>query len=112
MKNIIVSFAIAALTLVGSASAQARDHGDRGYNSGYSSGYSSSYRSCDRPVYTERYLIGYDRCGRAIWGTRVVRRHTSVRYVEPCRSSRYQSYCPPRPYYRNSGIGLRVSFGL
>ncbi len=108
MKNIIVSFAIAALTFIGSASAQARDHGNRGYSNGYSSG----YRSCETPVYTERYLIGYDRCGRAIWGTRVVRRYAPVvRYVAPCPTPRYQSYYPqPRYYNRNSGIVIRASF--
>jgi hypothetical protein len=46
--------------------------------------YAGDHRRCDTPIRTERYLIGYDRCGYPVWGYRTVER-----------------YCPPpREYYR------------
>ena len=45
------------------------------------------------PVYTERYFIGYDCYGRAIWGYRQVNHY----YRPPVRPS----YCEPIPYRRH-----------
>jgi hypothetical protein len=58
-------------------------------------------------VHTERYLIGYDCHGRAIWGYRQVRRYNPP----PVRPS----YCAPVPYrpypYHHSYRGHGRSYG-
>lgn len=107
MKAIVTSLAITALTLLGAApQAEARQHHS-------SRIYISGYLPCGAPIYKERYFVGYDRCGNAVWGTRVVRQeYRSV--VRPC----YTAPCPPRYYpptrcysgSRNS-ITIQASFG-
>lgn len=109
MKAIITTLVTAALTLlVVTPQAQARHpQQNRVYVNGYP--------SCGTRVYTERYFIGYDRCGNPVWGTRTVRQsYPQVvypqRYIAPCpqpyspRYSSYQSRCQ-KPYY---GSGIRV----
>jgi hypothetical protein len=93
MKSIIVTFTIAALTLIGSVTpADARhSHSSRTYISGY--------RSCGTPIYTERYFVGYDRCGAPVWGYRIVRSS----YYRPVVRARSQAPCPPPVYYGHRG---------
>jgi hypothetical protein len=103
MKAIVTTLAITALTLLGAApQAEARQHHS-------SRIYISGYLPCGAPIYKERYFVGYDRCGNAIWGTRVVRRENRpvarTCYTEP--------YYPPTRCYsggRNS-ITIQASFG-
>lgn len=105
MKNIIISFVIAGLSLFGATAANAHGFASRVYISGY--------QSCGTPIYKERYFIGYDRCGRQIWGTRLVaRRYAPVvvpRYVAPCRYTVVRP-APCARYY--PGIQVRASFRL
>ncbi len=101
MKTIIAALGFIALALVGTApKAEARGYRSTVYISGY---------HCGAPIYKERYFIGYDRCGRPVWGTRIVR--TSYR---PVVRTRYVAPCPPpvryrAPYYGN-GVVIQASF--
>jgi hypothetical protein len=113
MKTIITTFTIAAITLLGVApQAQAR-------HPKQNRAYISEYRSCNAPVYTERYLIGYDPCGNPVWGFRTVRREycpvIQPRYIAPCPQPYYQARPQytnnyQRPCYRN-GISIQANFG-
>jgi hypothetical protein len=107
-------FTIAAITVLAVApQAQAR-HPKK------SRVYVSEYRSCRAPVYTERYLIGYDECGNPVWGSRNIRREyrpviVQERYIAPCPRPYYQprpqySNHYERPYYGN-GISIQANFG-
>jgi len=117
MKAIITTFAIAAFTLLGAApQAEAKPHHS-------SRIYISGYRSCGTPIYTERYFIGYDRCGEAIWGTRLVREeYREERVYRPVVRERYVEHCPEPDYedsryerressYRGDGISIQAVFG-
>lgn len=90
MKSIITFFTIATLALLGTTtSAEARHRKKRVTF--------SSHQSCGTPVYTQRYLIGYDQCGEPIFGYRTVRS-----YYQPVVRPRYQSgYNEPRYYSDN-----------
>lgn len=113
MKSCIITSAIAALALLGAApQAEARSHRGHGHSSHV---YVSGYRSCGTPIYTERYLIRYNRRGDPIWGYRTVSapRH----YCPPPRPRYYHApVCPPpRPYYddyRRGGVIIQGSFRL
>lgn len=85
MKSILTSFAIATVAILGFAEkASAHSFESRVYISGY--------RSCGTPIYTERYFVRYDRCGKPIWGTRLV----SAPYRPVVRTV----YVAPRPPVR------------
>lgn len=72
MKKLITAIAIGAFAFVGTAvEADARPNGGRGYNAPASTVYVSGYRY-GRPVYTEKYFIGYDRCGTPRFAYRTV----------------------------------------
>ena len=106
MKTVLTT--IAAVTLSWFALAPQAEA--RGYQSRV---YISSYLPCGTPVYTERYFIGYDRCGNPVWGKRVLRPayRPVVRpvYVAPCPPR----YVAPRhcgtPRY-SSGFTIQGSF--
>lgn len=108
-SSLIITAAIAALTLFGgttSAEARSRHKHYKNYD------YGNSYRHRDTPARTERYLIGYDRCGYPVWGYRTVRS-----YCPPPRPSCYRPpVCPPSyPYYggrSRSGVVISGYFGL
>lgn len=114
MKTIIAAIAISAFTFIGSSMADARPH------RGGSRVYISSYTSCGDPIYKERYVIGYDHCGNAIWGTRLVRQAyrpvVRQRYVAPCPPQRYAPV-RNRDYGRDYGRGyggrvtIQANFG-
>ena|SRR6478609_5807858 len=107
MKTIAITFAIAALAMIGTApQAEARSHHS-------SRTYISGYDHYGAPIYTERYFIGYDRWGTPIWGTRIIRpRHCPVVrpvYIAPCPPH----HCEPIRYdgiYRGPGIVIQGSF--
>ena len=110
MKKLITAIAIGAFAFAGTAvQADARPHGGRGYHAPASTVYVSGYRH-GRPVYTEKYFIGYDRYGRPRFAYRTVvapRRH----HVQHCDVpySRYD-----RGYYgnrRRSGASVSFHFG-
>jgi hypothetical protein len=91
MKNAIFAIAVAAVTLLGTApQAEAHSHGKSSYI------YVSGYRSCSTPIYKQKYFIGYDRCGREMWGYRIV---SAPRHIPAPRPR----YTPTRghgyPYY-------------
>jgi hypothetical protein len=109
----LITGVIAALTLFGVApSAEARHKYSKSHV------YVSGYRSCGTPIYTERYLIGHDRCGYPVWGYRTVQR-----YCPPPREYyRPPAVCPPPvvyppayPYYNSrprSGVVISGAFRL
>jgi len=115
MKKLITAIAIGAFTFAGTAiNADARHYGDRGYNVPASTVYVSGYRY-GRPVYTERYFVGYDQCGNPRFAYRTVSppaRH----YQERCETRHsdygyYRGY--DRGYYDNRrSSGTRVSFSF
>ena len=88
MKTIVTTLAVAAISLFVTAPEAEARHSSRIYISGH--------MSCGTPIYKERYFVGYDRWGREIWQTRVVRHHyrpvVRPRYVAPLP--------PPRHYHR------------
>lgn len=116
MKSLALTFALAAFTWIGAApNADARPHRGRGYDSHHHSShiYVSGYHSCGTPIYTERYLIRYNRRGYPVWGYRVVAppRHY---YHAPVRRHRHVPACPPPVYYGSprGGVVIHGSFRL
>lgn len=112
MKTIITAAVITTAALVGLApQAEAGGHKKRTV---YIS--ESRHDHCDSSYRTERYFIGYDRCGNAIYGTRTVRteyRQPIYRqeYVVPRPQPRY--YQEPRYYSQpscSSRSGTSISF--
>jgi hypothetical protein len=107
--SLIITAAIAAITLLGvSPSAEARSY----HKHPKSHVYVSGHRSCGTPIYTERYLIRYDRCGYPVWGYRTVQR-----YCPPPREYyRPRVLCEPSsPYYGGrprSGVVISGMFGF
>ena len=72
MKKLITAIAIGAFTFAATAvQSEARPHGGHGYNPSSSSVYVSGYRH-GRPVYTQKYFVGYDRCGTPRYAYRTV----------------------------------------
>jgi hypothetical protein len=108
----LITATIAAITLFGPvSSAEARSR----HKHSQSHVYVSGYRSCGTPLYKERYIIRYDRCGYPVWGHRVV--HPPVRYCPPPRQyHRRPVVCPPPyPHYRDqcrSGVVISGNFRL
>lgn len=83
MKTALTAIAAVALSWFGSApQAEARHCENRVYI--------SSYLPCGTPVYTERYLIGYDHCGNPVWGKRILRPA-----YRPVVRPVYVAACPP-----------------
>ncbi len=86
MKSITTTIAIAMFAMLGTApKAAAHCFETRVFISGY--------WPSGAPIYKEHYFIGYDRCGRPVWGTRAVR----PVHVAPCPPRPVVYY--PRPYY-------------
>ncbi len=64
MKKLIITIAIGAFALVGTATnTKASPHCGQGYNTPANTIYVSGYRH-GRPVYTEKIFVGYDCYGR------------------------------------------------
>ena len=88
MKKLITAIAIGAFAFVGTATtSEARPYGGRGYSAPASTIYVSGYRY-GRPVYTEKYFIGYDCYGRPKFAYRTV--------SAPHRGG-YGGHCAPEP---------------
>jgi hypothetical protein len=102
IKTTLTVCVVATLAWLGaSPSADARPPAYYGPSASYV--YGNGHCSSNPPVYTERYFIGYDCYGRAIWGYRQVRSY----YSPPVRPS-YRTPTPYRHYsyhdsYRHHG---------
>ena len=114
MKSWITTLAVAAIAFLGATpNAEARQHRHRHAESYI---YVSGYRSCGTPIYSERYLVGYDRWGHPIWKHRKVK---APRHYRRAPQPRYYAapVCPPpaRPYYggyRDSGVVIQGTIRL
>jgi hypothetical protein len=119
MKTGIITAAIAALALVGTATqGEARPH-RKHCNS--KQVYVSGYRSCGTPVYQTRYVSPYQRCGTPYWNTRYMAPRR-VHYYQPPVCPPPVRYCPPPvqvcppTYYHGgyprNGVVIQGSFRL
>ncbi|MGJ8644654.1 MAG: hypothetical protein ACSHX9_14690 [Luteolibacter sp.] len=109
MKKLFTAIAITAFAFVGTsvnADAQSR-HG--GYSQPSSTTYVSGYRH-GRPVYTQKYFIGYDRCGTPRWGYRTVSAPSYQNRGSSC-DSRSSSRGYSNRGYSNRGYDSRRSSG-
>jgi hypothetical protein len=113
MKKLITAIAIGAFTFAGTAvQADARPQSGRGYGPPSSTVYVSGYRH-GRPVYTEKYFIGYDHCGnpRFAYRTVYVPSRNQSQHCEPRYSSYNGSHGYNGGYYDNRrSSGGSVSF--
>jgi hypothetical protein len=117
MKKLITAIAIGAFAFVGTAlESDARPYGGRGYQAPASTIYVSGYHH-GRPVYTQKYFIGYDSCGRPRFGYRTVSapsRGYSGHGGSHC-DTRYDNRQPVRHggyYDSRSRSGASVSFSF
>jgi hypothetical protein len=118
MKKLITAIAIGAFAFVGTAlESEARPYGGRGYQTPASTIYVSGYHH-GRPIYTQKYFIGYDSCGRPRFGYRTV--SAPVRhYQQPHCDTRYSGHSYNQGYSQRSGYyddrrrsGASVSFSF
>lgn len=106
MKKIFTAIAVTVFAFVGTTTtSEARPHGGHGYNQPASKVYVSGYRY-GRPVYTQKYFIGYDRCGTPRWGYRTVAAPSHRSCGNNYSNQRYQS----RSYDNRRSSGGSVSF--
>lgn len=117
MKKLITAIAIGVFTFAGTAiHADARPNGGRGYNVPSSSVYVSGYRY-GRPVYTEKYFVGYDHCGKPRFAYRTVSA-PSRGYAPRCDSRPSSHYGHGHGSYdggyydQRRSSGARVSFSF
>jgi len=114
MKKLITAIAVSAFAFIGTAvDAEARPYGGRGYDRSASYTYVSGYRH-GRPVYTQRYIAGYDCHGHPIYRYRTVvssggnhRSHCDNGYRRGYSRSNYNNY---NRYDDRRRSGTRVSF--
>lgn len=114
MKKLITAIAIGAFAFAGTATqADARPYGGGGYHAPQTTVYVSGYRH-GRPVYTEKYFVGYDRHGHPRFAYRTVAVPVRHHYPQHCDTgySRYGNHYD-RGYYdrRRSGTSVSFSFG-
>jgi hypothetical protein len=113
MKKLITAIAIGAFAFVGTAvQADARPYGGHGYDVPPSTIYVSGYRH-GRPIYTQKYFIGYDSCGRPRFGYRMV--STPSRGYSEYGGSHCDNRRPTQyggRYDSRSGPGASVSFSF
>ncbi len=113
MKKLITTIAIGAFAFLGTATeSDARpNRGGYGHQAPASHVYVSGYRH-GRPVYTEKYFIGYDRYGRPRFAYRTIsaprRGHGHHGRGYDCNYDRNYD----QNYYNNRSSGARVSFSF
>ncbi|MDP4781345.1 MAG: hypothetical protein NWR03_07440 [Akkermansiaceae bacterium] len=113
MKKLFTAIAITAFAFVGtSVNADARPGDGRGYSQPASTIYVSGYRYC-RPVYTQKYFIGYDHCGNPRWGYRTVSAPSHQSRGSSCGSNYDNRGYQSRGYdnHRSSGASVQFRFG-
>ncbi len=122
MKKLISAIAIGAFAFAGTATqAEARPHGGYGHHAPQSSVYVSGYRY-GRPVYTERYFVGYDCHGHPRFAYRTVSAPRSRHYGPQHCDTGYSRYSGHHGYggghhggyydnHRRSGASVSFSFG-
>ena len=122
MKKLITAIALSVFAFAGTAiHADAHCDGGDGYNVPARSVYVSGYRY-GRPVYTERYFVGYDEFGNPRFAYRTISEPVRS-YPQHC-DSHYSDYGNSRGnpsyggynsgYYedrRSSGVRVSFSFG-
>lgn len=123
MKKLITIIAVSAFTFIGTAvDSEARPYGGRGYERSSSHVYVSGYRH-GRPIYTERYVAGYDCHGHPIYRYRTVsapsrgygghRGHCDSGYNRGYSHRDYRSDRRHHGHYGNRrSSGTRVSFSF
>ena len=121
MKHTIITTVIAAVAMFAAAPAAdaQRYHQHHGYHHGQHHGHHHSQQSryifisghhaCGTPIYTERYVIRFDRYRRPVYGYRVVR-HRPHYHVRPApRGYRHHHVAPtcppPRHHYQRTRSG-------
>ncbi len=105
MKHTILTAIIAAATIFAAApAADAQRHHRHHHQPTYI--FVSGYHHCGTPIYTERYVIRYDRYRRPVYGYRVIR-HRPHHVVRPAPRG-YRVAPPPR--HRRGGGYIRVRF--
>jgi hypothetical protein len=108
MKKLFTLIAASAFAFLGTTvESEARPH--HGYHKPASTVFISGYRH-GRPVYTEKYFVGYDRWGRPVFNYRTVK----AKHVY--KAPRYHAHQPVcRPHYNSghhaSGPRVTISFG-
>lgn len=101
MKNTILTTLIAAATIFVAATPAAdaqRYHRHQHHQHQSSHIFVSGYHSCGTPIYTERYIIRYDRYRRPVYGHRVIR-HRRHHHVRPAPRGYRVAPCPPPRYH-------------
>ncbi len=107
MKKILTLIAAIALTFLGtSVQSEARPH--HGYHAPSSTVFVSGYRY-GRPVYTEKYFVGYDRRGRPVFHYRTIQPRGGYSSRNPYHCQ--QAY-PPRQSRGYYSSGSRVTFSI
>jgi len=109
MKNKLITTILAAAAIIVSAPAadaqRYRHHHHQPQHSSYV--FISGYHHCGTPVYSERYIVRYDRRSRPVYGYRVIRHHRP-QYVRPAPRGYYVAPAPCPPPRRSGGyINIR-----
>ena len=112
MKNTILTALIAAATIFAAApAADAQRHHRHHYNHHHSQHSSyifiSGYHHCGTPIYTERFIVRYDRYHRPVYSHRVIR-HRPHHVVRPAPRGYRVAPCPPPR--RSSGGYINIRF--
>jgi len=116
MKNTIITTLLAAAAILVSAPAAdaQRHHRNSHYHSHYGHSqqqrssyiFISGYQRCGTPIYSERYVVRYDRRSRPVYGYRVIRHRPH--FVRPAPRGYYVAPAPCPPPRRSGGyISIR-----
>jgi len=107
-KLITTLIAIAGMVLVApTADAQCGTRFHGGYHQPHHASYVfiSGYHRCGTPIYTERYLVGFDRFSRPIYGYRVI--HHRPRHVRPAPRGYHVPAGPPPRHSSRGHVTIR-----
>jgi len=104
MKNTIITTILAAAAILVSAPvADAQRHHRHPHHSSHV--FISGYHRCGMPIYTERYIVCYDRRSRPVYGYRELRYRPQ--FVRPAPRGYHVAPCPPP---RRSGGSITIRF--
>jgi hypothetical protein len=105
MKHKLITTLIAAAAMIAAApSADAQRHHHRNHPHAQHDRYIfiSGYQHCGSPIYSERYIVRYDRRNRPVYGYRTVRHRPH--FVRPAPRGYYVAPAPCPPPRRGGGI--------